>query len=192
MREAHSPNLLIALIVLIVAGSLASVALRLRSRGHAAAWEQRLRTARDATSGERLLQGTVQSRPGESVKAPTTGENLVAYAHWSSERLQPSRTPVFQTSDLEIRAAPFDLVTPDGRFAVDGHAVGISDLQQISYSGPRLVAIREGDVVSVLGQVSDGPGGAGFHGDYEIVEGTADQWLAAMRHGPYPSLPDTW
>ncbi|MCG6958136.1 MAG: hypothetical protein LJF04_19275 [Gemmatimonadetes bacterium] len=192
MREVRGSHLVLLLVGLILAGSLVSLGLRLRSQGQNDAWTERLRSAREATSGERLLEGTVRARTGEAVEAPETGEDLVAYAHWISERLQPSRTPIFQTSDLELRAAPFDLVTPEGRFAVDGTPVGISDLKAVAYSGPRLVAIRNEEVVSILGQITDGPGGAGFHGDYAMVSATVDEWLAAVGGGPYPSLPAKW
>lgn len=192
MREASGPQLLFLLLGVILVGSLVSVGMRLSSRRRAHTVTERLRAAREASSGERLLQGRVEARAGASVEAPETGERLVAYARWVSERIEPSRTPLFRTDDLELRAAPFDLVTPEGRFAVDGNAVGISDLTEVAYPGPRLVAIADGDVVSVLGRVTEGPDGAGFHGDYVVVTATVDEWLAAAGGGPYPSLPEGW
>ena len=164
----------------------------LRRQGETDAWERRLRNAQLAASGERLLQGTVQARPGEGVRAEPNGEEYVAYASWMAERMQPTDLPIFQTLNLEARAARFDLATPQGRFAVEGYPVGISDLVKMAYPGPRLVKVTDGDRVSILGEVTERDGQPGFFGEYILVTASAEEWFSALGDGPYPSMPSQW
>lgn len=193
MRDlGGAPFVVLLILGLILVSSLASLGLWLGRSNRTQGLEERLRAAREAEAGERLLEGRVEARPGQAVAAPEGGEEVVAYASWTSERIEPSRLPAFRTLDLELRAAPFDLVTPEGRFAVDGTPLGISDLVEIAFPGDRLVAVEDGDRVSVLGTVTGGPGGAGVHGDFILVTATADEWMAALGDGPYPSLPEGW
>lgn len=185
------PVYLLLLVLLLV--SVAGPAwMFLRREGTADAREQRLRSAQAAKAGERVLEGTVAARPDERVVVEPDGEEYVAYASWMAERMQPTDLPIFQTLDLEVRAAPFDLVTSEGRFAVEGHPAGISDLVEMAYPGPRLVSVTDGDRVSILGEVTDRDGHPGFHGEYILVTASVEQWLASLGDGPYPSMPSNW
>jgi hypothetical protein len=180
------------LLFLILVSIAGSTWMFLRRQGEADAWERRLRNAQVGEAGERLLQGTVQARPGERVLAEADGEEYVAYASWMAERMQPTDLPIFQTLNLEIRAARFDLVTPQGRFAVEGYPVGISDLIKMAYPGQRLVKVADGHQVSILGEVTVRDGRPGFFGEYILVTATVEEWLGALGDLPYPSMPSQW
>jgi hypothetical protein len=193
MRDSGGIHPLYLLLLLVLLVSIAVPTLMfLRRQGEADAWEQRLRSAQLAVSGERLLQGTVQARPGERVVAEADGEEYVAYASWLAERMQPTDLPIFQTLNLEVRAARFDLVTPQGRYSVEGYPVGISDLIKMAYPGQRLVKVTDGDRVSILGEVTERDGRPGFFGEYILVTATMEEWLGALGDGPYPSMPGHW
>lgn len=184
---------MVLLLVVLLAVSIAAPAwMFLRRQGQSQAREQRLRAAQEAVVGELLLQGTVQARPGERVRIASAGQEVVAYASWVAERLEPTDVPLFQTLDLEIRAAPFDLVTAEGSFAVVGRPAGISDLVEVGYPGPRTVIVAAGDVVSILGVVTEEADHRGFFGDYILVTASPEAWLAAVGEGPFPSLPEGW
>jgi hypothetical protein len=133
-----------------------------------ARFQARLVEARAGRAHERLLQGTVRASG-----ATTT-------------------TPILRAEGLRFGFAPFELETGEGVLVVDGELRGVSDLVRREQGPPGEVevAIAPGDLVSVLGPITERNGRRGFFGPLIVVRGTFDEWHALVAKASVASIPD--
>lgn len=154
-----------------------------------AAFRERLTAAREGRSSERLVEGTVQTSDA-TISAPLAGSDAVAFASWTQVRISGG-SRLFRSEDLRFEAVPFDVQTPEGPLRVDGDIVGLSDLvpRVRGPAGEVETFVGPGDHVCVLGEVTEREGRPGFYGDVIVVEGTFDQWHAAVPRSSIASIP---
>lgn len=132
---------------------------------------ERIERARSATSGERLLEGTVVA-DGQTIRSPY-GVQAVAVARWQRTR----RGDHHGHGNLQLDGVPFTLRTTRGDLRVDGQVVGVTDLvrQVQGPTGEVACSVGPGDHASVLGVVTESNGRPGFYGEVFIAKGTYDE-----------------
>lgn len=188
--------IIVVVVVLALTGLFVSRLLAVReSKAPRGAFQARLQAARAASSGERLVEGTVGELLGAPVVMPYSGQPAAAYATWLSVGKGVNQLP--DTKDLKLESTRFELQTAEGTLVVGGRAVGVSDLvyyqQNRRDQGVEVeveVPIVTGDHVTVLGEVSTRDGVAGFWGDVIIVKGTYEQWYGDVPNNAPISIPE--
>ncbi|MBV1861640.1 MAG: hypothetical protein KUG77_24690 [Nannocystaceae bacterium] len=159
------------------------------------AFQARLEAAQSASSGVRLVEGTVGELLGPAVQTPYLQQDVVAYAAWLAVGGGVGWRS--DTEDLKVQSARFELLTTEGKLVVEGSASGVSNLvYRVHVDSPKgtqnqvEVPIVVGDHITILGEFSTRDGASGFFDDVIIVKGTYAQWHRDVLKNAPVSIPE--
>lgn len=198
MEKFVSQNLYLIVVVVVVA--VAGFSLWGCLSGKAAKqprydFQARLEAAQKASSGERLVEGTVGELLGPAVQTPYRKQDVAAYGAW----LAVGRGTGWQSDarDLKLDSARFELLTTEGTLVVGGSPSGVSNLiyrvgiDQLQGAETQVeVPIVAGDHVTILGEFTTREGASGFFGDVIIVKGTYEKWHGDVLRNAPVSIPE--